>query len=138
MWPSACVTEVSWRALVVLAAVAVAVAGVVGMAVYAVWQLATSSFHPIRWDNAWLLVGMGVAATLAQLCMTRAYRTGNTLVVGSFSDSTIVFGTLAMVLVWDEGLSWAGWAGMGIIVASGIIAMRVEKKEQVEEGGFEG
>ena len=27
--------------------------------------------------------------------------------------------------------------GMAVIVASGIIAMRAEKKEQVEEAGFE-
>jgi hypothetical protein len=29
------------------------------------------------------------------------------------------------------------WAGMAIIIASGVLAMRQEKKEQIEEAGFE-
>jgi hypothetical protein len=29
------------------------------------------------------------------------------------------------------------WAGMLVIVASGIMAMRAERKEEVEEAGFE-
>src|SRR5690606_497548 len=64
------------------------------------WQLAAGGFNPVRWDNAWLLLGLGVAGLLAQLAMTRAYRTGNTLVVGSLSYSTIVFGTLATIVIW--------------------------------------
>jgi hypothetical protein len=28
--------------------------------------------------------------------------------------------------------------GMAVIIASGLLAMRVEKKEQVEEAGFDG
>ena len=102
-----------------------------------IWQAATSSFHPIRLDNLWILVGMGVTATLAQLAMTRAYRLGNTLVVGALSYSTLVFGAVATYAVWRQNLAPLEWIGMAVIVASGIIAMRVEKKEQVEEAGFE-
>ena len=111
--------------------------GLIASILCAAWQLATSTFHPIRWDNVWILAGMGLCGTLAQLAMTRAYRTGNTLVVGSLSYSTLVFGALATFIVWDERLAPLEWAGMAIIVASGILAMRVEKKEQVEEAGFE-
>ena len=103
----------------------------------AAWQAAFSTFHPLRWDNAWILAGIGVLGTLGQLAMTRAYRVGNTLVVGSLSYSTILFSTLFMVVIWAEKLSLAAWAGMVVIVASGLIALRVEKKEQVEEAGFE-
>jgi drug/metabolite transporter (DMT)-like permease len=111
--------------------------GVVASILCAAWQLATSTFHPVRLDNAWILAGLGTCGTLAQLAMTRAYRTGNTLVVGAFSYSTIVFATAATILLWHERLTPLEWAGMATIVASGIIAMRVEKKEQVEEAGFE-
>ena len=112
--------------------------GLVATVVCAAWQLTTSTFHPVRWDNAWILAGLGATGTLAQLAMTRAYRTGNTLVVSAFSYSTIVFGTLATFLLWDEKIAPVAWIGMGIIVASGLIATRVEKKEHVEEAGFEG
>ena len=70
--------------------------------------------------------------------MTRAYRTGNTLVVGAFSYSTIVFASLATLVLWDDRLTVVEWSGMGVIVVSGLLAMRVEKKEQIEEAGFEG
>jgi drug/metabolite transporter (DMT)-like permease len=109
----------------------------IATAVCAVWQLSTSTFHAVRWDNAWILAGLGACGTLAQLTMTRAYRTGNTLVVGAFSYSTIVFATVATIVLWDDRLTALEWVGMAVIVGSGIIAMRVEKKEQVEEAGFE-
>jgi S-adenosylmethionine uptake transporter len=64
-------------------------------------------------------------------------RTGNTLVVGALSYSTLVFGAVLAFLVWSERLAPQEWAGMAVIIASGILAMRVEKKEQVEEAGFE-
>ena len=111
--------------------------GLIASVISGGWQLATSQFHAVRWDNVWILLGMGIAATAAQLAMTRAYRTGNTLVVGSLSYSTLVFGAVATFLVWNQRLAPLEWAGMAVIVASGIIAMRLEKKEQVEEAGFE-
>jgi drug/metabolite transporter (DMT)-like permease len=111
--------------------------GAVSTAGCAVWQLTTSAFHAITWGNAWILAGIGICGTLAQLTMTRAYRTGNTLVVGSLSYSTIVFAVVFTYLIWDERIEPLEWAGIGIIIASGLLAMRVEKKEQVEEAGFE-
>jgi drug/metabolite transporter (DMT)-like permease len=111
--------------------------GLVAAVICAAWQAATSTFHPLRWDNAWILLGMGAAGTLAQLAMTRAYRTGNTLVVSALSYSTLVFGALATALVWNERMAALEWAGMLVIVASGILAMKAERKEQVEERGFE-
>jgi drug/metabolite transporter (DMT)-like permease len=111
--------------------------GLVASVMCAGWQLATSTFHPLTWDNVWILAGVGLCGTLAQLAMTRAYRTGNTLVVGSLSYSTLVFGALATWVVWNERMARLEWAGMLVIVASGIMAMRAERKEEVEEAGFE-
>jgi drug/metabolite transporter (DMT)-like permease len=112
--------------------------GVVASVMCAAWQLSTSTFHPIRWNNLWILAGVTICGTLAQLAMTRAYRTGKTLVVGALSYSSIVFATAATIVLWNDRLTPLEWAGMGIIILSGIIAMRVEKKEQIEEAGFEG
>ncbi len=109
----------------------------IGSILCAAWQLSTSTFHPVRWSNAWIVFGIGFCGTAAQLAMTRAYRTGNTLVCGALSYSTLVFGAVATFIVWNERLAPFEWVGMGIIVTSGILAMRVEKKEQVEEAGFE-
>lgn len=48
-----------------------------------------------------------------------------------------VFGTIATLVLWNDTLTPLAWTGMAVIVASGILAMRVEKKQQVEEAGFE-
>jgi drug/metabolite transporter (DMT)-like permease len=101
------------------------------------WQAATGTFHAITLANVWMLLALGLCGTLAQLAMTRAYRTGNTLVVGAFSYSAVLFATLFTVVIWQERIGWLELAGMAVIVASGVMAMRVEKKEQVEEAGFE-
>ena len=111
--------------------------GTIASAICATWQLIAGGFHRVGWDNVFLLLGLGTTGLLAQLAMTRAYRTGNTLVVGSFSYSAIVFSTAATIVLWDEKLSLLEWCGMAVIVASGLLAMRVEKKEQIEEAGFE-
>ena len=65
---------------------------------------------------------MGVAATFAQLAMTRAYHSGNTLVVGAFAYSTVVFASLAGIFIFDEVLPPIAWIGMAIIIASGLLA----------------
>lgn len=111
--------------------------GIVASVICAVWQASTSTFHAISPGNLWILGGVAIFGTLAQLAMTRAYRTGNTLVVGALSYSTILFATAFTLVVWDERLRPLEWLGIAVIVVSGIIAMRSEKKEQVEEAGFE-
>ena len=80
------------------------------------------SFHPINASNFWLLSGMGLFATLAQLAMTRAYHSGNTLVVGAFAYSTVIFAAVIGLLFFDEQLPLLAWIGMLVIIASGLLA----------------
>ena len=96
--------------------------GAVGAAGAAAWQLAFSGFHPVRWENAWILAGLVVTGALGQLALTRAYGQGNTLVAGTLSYSTIVFSAAYMPLLWDDRLSTAAWLGIAIIIAAGILA----------------
>ena len=112
--------------------------GAVSSVVCAGWHLlSAASFSPLTADNVWVLSALAAAAVGAQLAMTRAYRTGHTLVVGAFSYSTVVFATVATILIWSDTLTWLEWCGIAVIIASGILAMRLGKKEQVEEAGFE-
>jgi S-adenosylmethionine uptake transporter len=62
------------------------------------------------------------ALWLGQLCMTRAYSHGATLVVANLQYSGIVFGALFGMLLFGDRIPAMGWAGMGLIVASGIAA----------------
>lgn len=101
------------------------------------WQLAAGGFNPVSGQNAWIIAGLGVSGFLAQMALTRAYRTGNTLVVGAYSYSAVLFATVATIVLWDERLAWMEWGGMAVIIVSGILAMRAERKAKLEEGGFD-
>lgn len=85
-------------------------------------QPLTGPFHAINAGNLWPLLGVGLAATLAQLAMTRAYHSGNTLVVGVFAYSTVIFAALAGLVFFNEQLPLLAWMGMLVIIASGLLA----------------
>ena len=82
------------------------------------------SFHTIEWQDLPVLLGLGFSATIAQLAMTRAYRTGNTLVVASLAYVTVVLASLFGVLWWNEHLSLDAWLAIALIILSGVISVR--------------
>ena len=74
------------------------------------------------WPSALWLLPIGVLAALGQLCMTRAYASGATMLVANLQYSGIVFAGLFSLLIFGDQLPLIGWLGMGLIVASGIAA----------------
>jgi drug/metabolite transporter (DMT)-like permease len=87
-----------------------------------VWMLLLH-FTPVSLSDLPLLMGLGVSATIAQLALTRAYRTGNTLTVASLAYVTVVLASLISVLLWHEHLSASEWLAIGLIILSGIISV---------------
>jgi S-adenosylmethionine uptake transporter len=79
---------------------------------------------------------IGILASLGQLCMTRAYASGATLTVTSLQYSGIVFGALASLVVFNDQLPPVVWAGMAIIIASGI-ATTVLRRRAVADAPHE-
>jgi S-adenosylmethionine uptake transporter len=74
------------------------------------------------WAHAVWLVPVGVFASLGQLCLTRAYSQGATLVVANLQYSGIVFAALYSLLLFGDDIPLIGWAGMALITVSGISA----------------
>ncbi len=74
------------------------------------------------WPSALWLLPIGVLAALGQLCMTRAYSSGATMLVANLQYSGIVFAGLFSLLIFGDQLPLIGWLGMGLIVISGIAA----------------
>ncbi len=81
-----------------------------------------TDWSQLHWQEAAWILPIGVLASLGQLAMTRAYRKGSTLVVASMQYSGIVFAALFGALLMDEEIEALGWAGMAVIVVSGLIA----------------
>ena len=97
------------------------------------WML-LDNVHPVTSQNIFILIGLGGAATLAQIAMTYAHRVGNTLVVSSLSYSTILFASLFGMLLWDEALSLSSWLGMAFIISGGVLSLRLAPQHPVKEG----
>lgn len=88
------------------------------------------TIHPITLHSLLILLGLAGSGTLAQLAMTRAYAQGRTLVVGSLAYSTVVFAALFGGWLWNEALSLSSWGGIGLIVASGVLSLRLAPTHQ--------
>ncbi len=88
--------------------------------------LITGILLPFETSPSWnlstilTLAGLGFFATLGQLTMTRAYRTGITLVVANLAYTTIVFSSLLGILWLDEHPSPETWTGMAVVILAGV------------------
>jgi S-adenosylmethionine uptake transporter len=75
-----------------------------------------------HWPGALWLLPIGLLAVFGQLCMTRAYSSGATMVVANLQYSGIVFAALYSLTIFGDQLPLMGWLGMGLIIVSGITA----------------
>ena len=88
--------------------------GFVGTAVF-------EGFH-WHWPQVWWLVGLGTLAALGQLCLTRAYSRGSTIVVANLNYSGIIFAAIYGAVLFGDQIPLTGWAGIALIIGSGITA----------------
>ena len=96
------------------------------------WALAANPLHAVDARGGLLLLGVGGFGAAAQLCMTRAYKQGKTMVVASFAYTTVVFSSLFGYWLWGEGLPQLALAGICLIVASGVMATAFSRAAPVE------
>lgn len=87
-----------------------------------IWMLVDNT-TAITWQDLPILMGLGASATIAQLALTRAYRTGKTLIVASLSYLTVVISSFFGIIFWGEHLSALEWLAIGLVVTSGIISI---------------
>ncbi|MGB2880829.1 MAG: DMT family transporter [Rhodoferax sp.] len=85
------------------------------------------------WSNvsalaaAWV-IPIGVLASLGQWCMTRAYSHGATMVVASMQYSGIIFAAIYSLALFGDQIAPIGWAGIAVIVTSGILATALRSR----------
>lgn len=90
--------------------------------------------HPLRFDNILPILGVGIFATLAQLCITHAYSRGKALVNASLAYCTVVFASLFGAILWHEHLGALEIGGMALIMLAGIAAGRFSRAKSVKAG----
>lgn len=79
------------------------------------------------WRGLWLLP-IGILAALGQLCMTRAYASGSTLVAANLQYSGIVFSAIFGLLLFQDQIPFVGWMGILTIVLGGMMATYLRQK----------
>jgi S-adenosylmethionine uptake transporter len=97
----------------------------VGSAVIGALGMLSTRFTPwsdVRWQDAAWVIPIGILASLGQWCMTRAYSKGATLVVASMQYAGIVFAVVFSLVLFGDHIAPMGWAGIAVIVSSGILA----------------
>jgi len=94
---------------------------ITGVIMASVWATLTG-WHSISLSALPYLFCIGLAAMLAQLSMTRAYKVGNKFTVASLSYLTVVFSALSGMIFLGDTVTWQETFGMIIIVTSGILS----------------
>ena len=100
-----------------------AIAGGIGL-------LFTGLSPAASWSSAgaWWLVPIGILASLGQWSMTRAYSKGSTLVVANMQYSGIVFAAIYSLALFGDNIPPLGWAGIAVILLSGIAATALRSR----------
>lgn len=94
------------------------------------WTVMTG-VHPITFENFWILLAVGFSATIAQLAITRAYKTGKSMLTTSLTYSNVVFASILGVLLWGELLPLLSWTAFALIIVSGILASAAAPAKKV-------
>ena len=77
---------------------------------------------PVSLSDVPVLLGIGATATLAQLCLTRAWGAGSVLLTSALQFSAIVFAAVLGWICFAEPISPDGALGIAVIIAAGVTA----------------
>ena len=112
----------------------------VGILLTGLIGVSLTGFTPLpsaHWQAAAWLIPIGVLSSLGQWCMTRALSRGATLLVVNLQYVGIVFAALFGLVLFGDQIALISWAGIIVIVISGIAAtvlrMRVLPEVPVED-----
>jgi len=97
-----------------------------------VWLL-NSEIHPLDVRSGFLLLGVGVFATSAQLAMTHAYAGSQTLLAAALAYSTVVFASLFGILLWNEAHDSGTWLAIALVVLSGVGASQAPRTRTISD-----
>ena len=74
------------------------------------------------------LLGVGITAVLAQVCLTRAYAYGNMMLTACFQFATIPIAELIGTFCFGESLPATALTGMALILVAGCAASVITKQ----------
>jgi len=89
--------------------------------------LSVHEWIAIRTQDIWVIAGIGVTGTLAQIALTEAFRRGEASLIAPLEYTALVWGVLLDVTLWGVLPDGVTWLGAAIIIVSGLYLLRREK-----------
>lgn len=89
--------------------------------------LAWPDWRPLRMDDAWLVLGIGIVGALGQYAITEAFRLGDASLVAPLEYTALIWGVLLDFGLWGVLPGTRTWVGAAIIVGSGLYLLRRER-----------
>jgi len=106
--------EAAWRTVFIFSLV-VSVSSLAG--------LFLEGWHEISLPAWGALFGIGVTGLFGQLAVTRAFGSGSPMLNAALQYSTIIFATLLGIAFWGDTPDVIAWAGIGCIIAAGLLSV---------------
>ena len=89
--------------------------------------MAAPHWLPLQASDLWVIAGVGVSGSLAQVALTEAFRRGEASLIAPFEYSALIWGVCLDLALWQVLPDGVTWIGAGIIVVSGLYLLRREK-----------
>ena len=89
--------------------------------------LAAPGWVPVQGSDVWIIAGVGLAGSLAQVALTEAFRRGEASLIAPLEYTALFWVVCLDLLLWGVLPDTVTWIGAGIIVASGLYLLRREK-----------
>lgn len=98
------------------------VAAISGILLFGRWA-------PLRGDDLWPLVVLGITGTLGQLMIVSAYRRASAAVVAPLDYLHMIWAVLYGWWIWNDLPSGRVWLGTGVIIAAGLVIVYREHQQ---------
>ena len=89
--------------------------------------LAWRGWVPLRGDDLWIILGIGVGGALGQYTITEAFRLGEASLIAPLEYTALIWGVGLDLALWGVLPDAVTWLGAAIIVASGLYLLRRER-----------
>ena len=95
--------------------------------------LSWHEWTPIQARHWWVIAGIGIVGTLAQVTLTEAFRRGEASMIAPLEYTALVWGVLLDLTLWQVLPDGMTWVGAAIIIASGLYLVRRERVHNVKQ-----
>ena len=89
--------------------------------------LAAPGWVAVQSSDLWIIAGVGLAGSLAQVALTEAFRRGEASLIAPLEYTALFWVVCLDLVLWGVLPDTVTWIGAGIIVASGLYLLRREK-----------